>query len=366
MSVSERFQRLVRGAPWLWIETPTRAAAAAVAAIAAFSLVVAFEWSQPWRLLAAARPAPHAAPDTRLLSALAWTDVTPVDTVILVGGSSAREFPASDSHLSRVLSARCGRPIRFINGGTSSQTFAESWAIAEAVRDDRRRLVVVGMNYSRFEEGAAEVSRDLRTPLLPLRQPATLKRAVADVGGSSPMGAGPGLTQSSWLLHRLDEVTFQDAPESFRAFIARSDGASPWQGPDNVYRAPPLDAERKADIVRRMQAEQLPLYAARRGEALALWLAFLRRFDRPGSEVLLLALPESASMAPLNARAGAAFPADLAVLERHGGRVADWRTSHGLAEADFYDQQHLLESGRRKIEPRFVELLTSALPACSP
>jgi hypothetical protein len=320
------------------------------------------ERSEPWRLLAAARPDADARRETHLMAAIAWTTATPVDTVIMVGGSSTREFPANDAHLSGLLTQRCGRPIHFVNAGTSAQTLAESWALAEAIPDDRRRLVVVGMNYSRFEEGAAQVAREMRAPLLPLHPPPALQRAVGEVVHPATV-EGPALSQTSWLVRRLGQVTWRENPETFAEF-ARSGEARPWNGPQNLYRAPGLDRARKAAIVRRMMAERLPLLQARRGEALALWRAFLNRFDGRGAEVLFIALPESPSMAPMNARAGAGFADDLSSLQRDGARIADWRTDHGLTEHDFYDQQHLLETGRRRVEPRFVDLLVDSLPDC--
>tara|TARA_R110002124_G_scaffold55108_3_gene156067 strand:- start:2512 stop:3606 length:1095 start_codon:yes stop_codon:yes gene_type:complete len=364
MSVSDRLRRIIEGAPWLWINTPTRAAAAAVAALLVLAPTVMFENSEPWHLLATAKPDKDAARETHLMTTLAWTSATPVDTVIMVGGSSAREFSGLDSRLSRLLSARCGRAIHFVNAGTSSQTMAESWALAEGIPDAQRRLVVVGINYSGFEQGPAEIVRELRSPLLPLKVPRALKHAVKSGGYSSP-DTTPWMNQTSWLVRRLDQVTFQDKIEPFEDFV-RSEGQTPWQGPQHIYRAPALDRTQKAGIVRRMTAERLHLFNARHKEALALWHAFLARFIERKSAVLFLALPESASMEPMNRRVGSAFASDLSTLERDGARVADWRTNHGLPEASFYDQQHLLESGRHAIEPRFVDLLVNTLPDCSP
>jgi hypothetical protein len=360
---SDQLRRVVRGAPWLWISTRPRAAAAAVAFLGMLSAVALFEASQPWRLLAAAEPRNHAAHDTRLLTTLAWVGVSGIDTVILVGGSTARELPPSEARLSGILTERCGRPIRFVNGATTSQTLAESWMITEAVPDERRALTIVGMNYLRFEEGFAEVARDLRAPLLPLRTPEGLERVLIETG-HPPASALPGLTATAWLLPRIDEVDFNRAPEAFDDFKARRTGQTPWQGPQNIYSDPPLNPAAKATINQQMVAERLSLFEARRGQAGALWRAFVRRFAVPQSDVIFLALPEDPSMAPFAALARVGFAEEMAALDRAGARVTDWRTNHGLVEEDFYDQQHLIASGRRKLEPRLVQLISSNLTGC--
>ena len=360
---SDFLHRLVRGAPWLWINTRMRAAAAAIAMLAVCCGVGLFEASDPWRRLADAAPNAEAAPETRLLGALAWVEASRIDTVILLGGSTARELTSSEARVSGLLTERCGRPIRFINGSTSSQTIAETWIIAEAVPDDRRVLTVVGMNYLRFEEGPAEVARDIRPPLLPLRSSRALERALTDAG-HPPDSTLPSLTETAWLLLRLDQVTFRSAPESFEDFIARRNAEAPWQGPLNLYQSPPLDPAVKRAITHQRIAERLSLFKARHAGAATLWRAFLDRFDGPRSNVLFLALPEDPSMRPYADLAGDEFADEMAALGRAGAIVADWRTNHGLAQGDFYDQQHLLASGRRKIEPGLLDLLAGSLDDC--
>lgn len=360
---SDLLRRLVRGAPWLWIDSRRRAAAAAIAALAVFCGTALFEASQPWRWLAVAEPKASAAYDTRLLASLAWVGASRIDTVILLGGSTARELTASDARISGLLTERCGRPMRFINGSTSSQTIAETWAVAEAVPDDLRVLTVVGMNYLRFEEDSGEVARDVRQPLLPLRHSEALEQALAELGhpAVSPL---PGLAQSAWLLARLDQVTFRRTPEPFDDFLAQRDGETPWQGPLNFYNGAPLDPAAKAAITHQRIAERLTLFKERHTEAGALWRAFAHRFGGPRSNVLFLALPEDPSMTPFSLLAGDGFDAEMASLGDAGAHVADWRTSHGLAQSDFYDQQHLLASGREKIEPRLLDLLAGAIVNC--
>ena len=360
---SDFLNRLVRGAPWLWINSRARAAAAAITVLGLFGGVALFETSEPWRRLAAAEPKAGAARETRLLATLAWVGASRVDTVILLGGSTAQELPPSEARLSALLTERCDRPIRFINGATSSQTMAESWMVAEAVPDSRRALVVVGMNYQRFEEGFAEVARDVSAPLLPLRSSRALEDALNEAG-QPPVQTLSSLAGTAWLLHRLDQVNFRAEPEPFEVFLARRDGETPWHGPLNLYRDPPLGPAKKAAIVRQMIAERLSLFEGRRAEAGALWRAFVRRFEGPDSTVLFLALPEDPSMTPFAAFAGEGFAHEMAGLGGAGARVADWRTDHGLVPRDFYDQQHLLQSGRRKLEPRLADLLAGAVVGC--
>ena len=80
--------------------------------------------------------------------------------------------------------------------------------------------------------------------------------------------------------------------------------------------------------------------------------------------MLFLAVPESSAMANVDMVMGPPFEESLSELRATGATVVDWRRSLGLSESDFYDQQHLLDVGRRDISTRFVKLIVSDLPRC--
>jgi len=363
MSVSSRLVALIRGAPTLWITSRRRALGAAIAAIIVLAPAIALEVSEPWRLMASVQPRRDAPRDTEVVSALAWSRAADIDVVLLLGGSTAREFTGSDAHVSELLTARCGRPLRFINAGTSQQTLAESWAIAEAIPDDRRKLVVVGMNYLRLEEGYDQTRRTLPIKTMPFDTPAPLMAAL-DKAGHPVALTFPSLKNVAWLLRQGRWRGELSPPSTLAEFVGAADRSQAYQGPHNAYKAPALSGDEKDRIVRHRIVERLTLFRAVHAEAAALWAEFTRRFDTAAGPVLYLALPESVAMAPLERLAGPAFDADMAKLRDSGALVADWRQGHGLDEADFHDQQHLLASGRARIEGRFVELLAVSTPGC--
>lgn len=81
--------------------------------------------------------------------------------------------------------------------------------------------------------------------------------------------------------------------------------------------------------------------------------------------MLFLAVPESSAMAHVDVVMGPPFAESLSELQANGAMVVDWRHSLELSESDFYDQQHLLDAGRRDIGARFVKLIVSNLPHCT-
>lgn len=364
MSVSSRLVALIRGAPTLWITSRRRALAAAIATILVLGPAIALEMSQPWRLMTRVQPRRDAPRDTAVVAALAWSRAADVDVVLLLGGSTAREFTASDAHVSELLTARCGRPLRFINAGASQQTLAESWAIAEAIPDERRKLVVVGMNYLRLEEGYDQTRRTLPIKTLPFDSPASLEAALQGAGHPVAL-TFPSLKNVAWLLRQGRWRSERSSPSTLAEFIVTADRSETYHGPQNAYRAPALSGDEKDRIVRHRIVERLGLFHAVHAEAAALWEGFTRRFDSPAGRVLYLALPESVAMTPLERLAGPVFDADMADLRDGGALMKDWRRGHGLDEADFYDQQHLLASGRARMEGRFVDLLAASTPGCA-
>jgi hypothetical protein len=69
-------------------------------------------------------------------------------------------------------------------------------------------------------------------------------------------------------------------------------------------------------------------------------------------------------MAPADALFGPIFEQSMEQLRGAGFTVVDWRRTSTLREIDFYDQQHLLESGRRRIASQFLHFVARSLPAC--
>lgn len=356
-SVSSRLYRLAHNAPYLWITSPRRAAAWLCGAGLALVITLAFEFSQPWRALASL-----ASPESTSRAAYVSTELARitddnVDTILFVGGSTTREFTASDRDLSALLARRCGRPIKFLNAGTSTQSLAESWTIVEAVPRHRRALVIVGMNYFRFEQGLDDVVADLPRLTLPFTPPASLRQSLAESGRPT----GPALLQlrsTAWML-RQGYFSIRGNPD-----VRQAPRATRFDGPYNIYAPPALDAAHKADIARRMIIEELPPFRRWNDEAGDLWLAFAAHFSRHGTRPLFIFLPESASLKPLRDLVEPDVQRQIARLRAQGHVVVDWRRHAELDERDFYDQQHLLGSGRAKMEPRFIDLIAASIAGC--
>ena len=353
----------VNGASFLWISTRRRAIAALLAGFLVFTPIIVIESWGPWKLLGDMSLKKNAPQALSAVTSLAWAAKRNVDVVLLIGGSTSREFTASDAHISRLLTQKCGHPMRFINAGTSSQNLLESWQITDAIPSSQRRLVVVGFNYLRFESGRRQVYESTRTSTLPFQIPEHLKQSLSEFHFSS-IATIFNPKAIAWLLKSLIYIDIAAAPLSHQSLIASSE-EEPYISGRNLYRDPALSQSRKEEFVSHMIMERLPIYQAMHNEALDLWKIFTHDFVSSNSKVLFLGLPVSQEMKPLNDITVVPMTHDLSRLQSAGALVVDWRTDHGLSEGDFYDQQHLLSSGRGKLEKRFIDLLITSTPGCS-
>lgn len=358
MSASDLRAPMLDNASTLWITDRPRALAALFAAVLVFSPAAAFEMSEPWRMFAGATVGAEASADAKLVAGLAKAAASGGDIVLMVGGSTAREFTGSDDYLSRALSQRCRREINFVNAGSSSQTIADTWRITFAMPPERLKLVISGMNYLRFEEGFAQVRNSASTSALPLPHSRALASSLSHFGQPVPF-AIPGLGKTAWLLAHRGEMA-ADQPATLRP--ARDDvGAI---GIRNLYRAPALTPEEKRLIVTRMTIERSPQYLRNRGESVRLWREFVAHLKKQGGRTEFLILPESASMAPIDRRLGSLLLADVRASATPDAGFTDWRHLPDLSEEDFFDQQHLLASGRAKLAGPFVTFVAQRLGNC--
>src|ERR1700723_2070602 len=147
-----------RRLPWLFIETPARAAGFLSVVATIIVLALGFELGHSWNLYAAGGQITKAGDDFPLLLQAvgsAFDETSGGELVLLVGGSTVRELTADDPLLSKALTSQCGRDIQFVNLGSSSQTFSESWDIAALAPINRKRLFLVGINPYRlsFDDG---------------------------------------------------------------------------------------------------------------------------------------------------------------------------------------------------------------------
>src|SRR3984957_2433999 len=149
---------------WLFIETPARAAGFLSVIVTLIVLAVVFELGHSWNLYAAGGQVAKAGDDFPLLLQAvgsAFEETGGGELVLLVGGSTVRELTADDPLLSKALTSQCGRDIQFVNLGSSSQTFSESWDIAALAPPNRRRLLLVGINPYRLSFDDSDVISEL-------------------------------------------------------------------------------------------------------------------------------------------------------------------------------------------------------------
>jgi len=102
-------------------------------------------------------------------------------------------------------------------------------------------------------------------------------------------------------------------------------------------------------------------------EATSLWSDFQQHIAARGARVLYLVLPVDPSMNVVRNRLDPDFDHALLELEELGASVVDWRDNQSLSlrPEDFFDQQHLLESGRRKLAANFNTVVVEHLDVCN-
>lgn len=362
MSASSRAK--LAQAPYLWVVNRIRALAFLVAAAVIVGPLLWLEYRGGWMLMQELRVRNETDLTDdwlRVPIKVAAAGAMQADVVLLLGGSTGRELTPSDAYMSASLTGLCGRPIRFVNASSSSQLFGEAWAVTEALPPEKLRLVVVSLNPLRFEEGPADVARSALVQRLPYHMPKGVHELVSRHGyaASRPF---PELPVSAWLKRYRSRLERAPAAD-LEAFVG-SDAMPPFQAASHVYAPPALPAKAKMNIVAQMALERVPVYEKNHAQGAALWTEFARHFATTQRQVLFLQLPESRFLEPLTARIQGRYEADLAALRRAGFPVEATRSAELLEEDDFFDQQHLLASGREKIAAALVAQFAARLPGC--
>ncbi|RUM98330.1 hypothetical protein EET67_06735 [Pseudaminobacter arsenicus] len=363
--VSSLAKLWLKGAESLWITTRERALAFLVALTLAIGVLAAFETTGAFEALKLSkplRPFPEwQAPEWVYIPwKIARSFQEEADIVLLLGGSTSRELTPSDDYVSSELSNRCGRAIRFINGGSSDQTLAEAWAITEAMPKGRLASVVVGVNYLRFEESMEDVARRANSSRMPFGIPAEVRHLLSE-NGINVGYSFPPLRWTGWLVNNLTKLTWgHTSAESIDSGIY----TDPFEGYSNRYHYPPKPIEAKVRIVDQMISERLSLLESNHSDGGYMWSSFANLMTNGGSNVLFLVLPESSSLIPFRKRSEKYLQKTLGELESSRGRVLDWRIRPELNEQDFFDQQHLLRSGREKLSGELLKLFSETIPNC--
>lgn len=362
MSVSDRLSGLARGAPYLWIDSPLRAVSFLVALISLVAGCLLLERLPAWSILDHAVLRRTADNWESVAANLAQSIDSGEPIVLMVGGSATRELTGSDFQVSRFMSQACGRHLLFVNGGTSDQNLGDSLVLTSAIPRQNLALIIVGINYYRLGEALSNVPNDTYWPNFPFPYPQQAWQALGEADYAKK--STRPLNQLGWLLLHSPGYAWTPRKRGYAALTSPTPGENPYSAVHNAPPRPPLPDVTKQEIVNEYVALRWPAYLREHRASTELWERFAKYQRSRGVKVVFLALPESPSMAPADRLFGPIFEQSMNSLRRDGFTVADWRKMSGLREADFYDQQHLLESGRRRIAQRFLQLPVQSLGSC--
>ncbi len=329
-----------------------------VATIVGAIAVAVVETRGLWKLAGETELAePNTASYLRLLktATAAYDSSNRVPLVTLIGGSAIRELSADDEFFSRQLSAACGTKVRFVNLGSSIQTFNESWALAVLAPADQRHLVVFGLSPVRMDADPATVLGSLGRE--PMGLPATLSLKMHLAAWT---GRIPNWFDSISVLRRLDALGLKwSLADLFRArgpVSPLEPAADPYQAARSIYVPPVLSLKGKQE-----QSEE---YIAWRGdsirwhapEATRMWAVLANLLQSGGSRVAFLVPPQDKVFEVVDKWLDGTFDRSVAQLAR-SFPVLDLRSAQGLEADDFYDLQHLVASGRRKLHPQLLDAI---------
>jgi hypothetical protein len=279
----------------------------------------------------------------------------------MVGGSSTRELTPDDGLVSQRLSMACGENLEFVNAGSSNQTFAEAWNLVSLFPRERIRAVIVGLNYYKLSEDDTEVISQMRSGYLPLPIAPSLSWYLYTRTGRIvvPMNIFELAARTKVSVWRL------------AALIGRNGSLSSLGPPSdvynvdrNMYRSAPKTAVEKDEIVSRFLAERTAMFREKSLAGAALWRGFADHFSASSTNVGFMLLPEDPSMQRVSRVLSDQLRSSMAVLSS-AYPVLDLRTGTHLEPSDFYDQQHLLADGRKKILPALLSGVEKVIPSCA-
>jgi hypothetical protein len=363
MSDSNLFAERMRRLSWLFIETPARAAGFLSVMAILTILGLSFEFGNSWNLYAAGRQIAKTGYPLLLQVAGSAYQKTGGELVVFVGGSTVVELTADDTLLSNGLTSRCGRDIQFVNLGSSSQTFSESWNIAALAPINRKRLFLVGINPYRlsFDDGDV-ISEQSHNPTgVPdsfslwwsiarnTGHVGSLERMVASVARQISLGA-------KW--HLLDFLVS-------RPTETRQPVEDPFQPDRAFYREPVMTRSEKLKEVNEYIATRALDFHDRFRTGVKWFQRFYDHFQGPDSDVRFVITPTDDTFRKVDNLISNDMREAVELLGTDNG-VLDLRTPNtDLESADFFDIQHLIAKGRAKLQPVFVAEVSRAM-GCMP
>ncbi len=361
---SDQLAKFGEGAPWLWVSSIRRGVIFIFIFLLVFTSLFFFEYQNPWRILTQYEVVDEDITDwARVTHSIANAHNSGKPSVLLLGGSTARELTSDNQALSMAISSECKEDYSIINASTTSQTLTEAWSIAEALPESSVSLIAVGFNYYRLHADYHSIHDSFNFRRLPFEVPKRLEQFIETKGikSGTPM---PDLRNIAWLKNNLKFFSKSVLSESGISNISMIANTDPYQGLNNRYVSPAKSHAIKKKIVNRYINERAALYQEFSDQALSVWIEFVETYSRKGIPVLFLVLPQSDEMEDVDAVIGEQFNQQIEILREKGARIADLRHGKRLLNSDFYDQQHLLASGRRKIEQDLIQIFVRSIPGC--
>jgi len=365
MSDSNSLAVRMRRLSWLFIETRARAAGFLSVMAIVIILALRFELGHSWNLYAAGGQIEKAAEDFPLLLHAAGNafEETGGELVGFVGGSTVRELTADDPLLSKELTGQCGRDIQFVNLGSSSQTFSESWDIAALAPENRQRLLLVGINPYRLSFDDSDVISEASRSATGVPASFSLWWSIAlhtgHVGSLERM-----FVSLARQLRFGAKLRFIDLLVS-RPAVAPQPSADPFQPDRSGYREPVWTRSEKLKQANEYIATRALDFHDRFPEGVKWFGRFFDHFQRPGSDVKFVITPTDESFRKVDRLISNDMRDTMNRLEGENGILDLRNQAMDLDSSDFFDVQHLTAKGRAKLQPVFVAAVSRAL-GCVP
>lgn len=358
------FKQVAIDAKWLWVSTKGRAVAFLMVIGITGTIVLYFTIWPPWQFILQHIELTSDAPVALQMAKKLAID-TPVDTfkIILLGGSTSRELTSHDEIVSETLTSKTGQKICFVNAGTSSQNLSEVWTFGSGLSGNAPDMVVIGMNYYRFSEDRIAIKKNISQNVYPL--PLSRSMLFDNLSWLSTLPPVEPITQSGRLLsfHRYIKKVSINKIE--RRNTNKISPDSLFSGPRNRYKKPVFSKEQKEQRVTQFIANRGPQFFQTHQESFGLWANLIADMRSKGVIVLVLILPLSPEMDQARVLFDPLFDPMIEKLDQIGAIVIDWRDLESLKSEDFYDQQHLVKSGRKKIFSLLVGDIASCVPIAS-
>jgi hypothetical protein len=365
MSASKSLTSFVRRTSWLNIETRARAIGFLLILAIVIILTLRVELGQTWNLFASGMQNLKATDDYQLFLWTIGTELRPSDgeLVLIVGGSTDRELTADDAFLSKILTKSCKKEVHVVNLGSSSQTFSETWDVIALAPEDQKRLVLVGINPYRLSFNDDDVVAEATHIATGIPNSFSLlwniwlhtgsfvspERYISSIERQRSLGA-------KWTIRDLF-TSRQPVPMGLPE--------DPLQPHRSAYHEPVWTRAQKLRQANEYIANRVINFEDDYPAAVKWYKRLFDHFKTPTSDVKYLVLPTDETFDRADKLMSNDFRDALAQLGGHHTVIDLSDQNKNLVSSDFFDVQHLVASGRAKLQPALVDKISRALGCAS-